>query len=232
MSSISQRQEAPILLVQGLCKAFYDPVKRVLLKNISLAVYPGESIAIVGRSGEGKSTLLHLLGTLDTPCEGSLTILGSTVSPAHYNRMRNQHIGFLFQAFHLLEEATVLENVLFPAAIARQPTFKSSIAYQVALQLLSEVGMLSHKDTHAKWLSGGEKQRVSLARALVNQPSLLLADEPTGNLDSEHSEKIQNLLLSSVRGTNKALIVVTHDLDFAKCCARAYQLQNGQLSPI
>lgn len=227
-----QEKGAPILLAQGLCKAFYDPVKRVLLRDISLAVYPGESIAIVGRSGEGKSTLLHLLGTLDTPCAGSLAMMGSLVSPAHYNRMRNQHIGFLFQAFHLLEEATALENVLFPAAIARQPTGSSSVAYRCALHCLSEVGMLGAKDTHAKWLSGGEKQRVSLARALVNQPSLLLADEPTGNLDGEHSEKIQNLLLNSVKGTSKALIVVTHDLDFARRCARTFQLQNGQLVPV
>lgn len=221
--------KAPLLLAQGLGKDFYEPVKRVLLKDISLAVYPGQSVAIVGRSGEGKSTLLHLLGTLDTPCRGSLTIMGSPAAPAQYNRIRNQHIGFLFQAFHLLEEATALENVLFPAAIARLPTHKSSAAYQFALRCLEDVDMLEAKDTHAKWLSGGEKQRISLARALVNQPALLLADEPTGNLDGEHSEKIQNLLLSSVKGTNKALIVVTHDLDFAKRCDRTLHLHNGQL---
>lgn len=227
--------KAPLLHAKDLSKAFYDPVKRPLLCDVSLSVYAGESVAIVGRSGEGKSTLLHLLGTLDTPCEGSLTILGNEVSYGNCNRIRNQSIGFLFQAFHLLEDSTALENVLFPLAIARQPIHKGSIAYQFALHCLEEVGMLPCKDRHVKWLSGGEKQRVSLARALVNKPSLVLADEPTGNLDHEHSEKIQNLLLNCVEGegsANRALIVVTHDHNFAKRCQRVFQLQNGQLLPL
>ena len=223
----------PLLQATGLCKAFYDPIKRPLLCNLSLSVYPGESIAIVGCSGEGKSTLLHLLGTLDTPCEGSLHILGRAVDRANCHRIRNQHIGFLFQAFHLLEDATALENVLFPASISRRAIYPGSAAHQFALECLDQVGMLACKDRHAKWLSGGEKQRVSLARALVNRPALLLADEPTGNLDRRHSEKIQNLLLDSVdgaiEGIKRALIVVTHDLSFAKRCKRAFQLQGGRL---
>lgn len=221
-----------LLQAKGLSKAFYDPAKRTLLNNISLEIYSGQTVAIVGSSGEGKSTLLHLLGTLDTPCEGSLTILGDLVTRSNANRMRNEHIGFLFQAFHLIEDATALENVLFPAAIARKPIHKGSEDYQFALHCLEETGMLSCKDRSVKWLSGGEKQRVSLARALVNRPSLVLADEPTGNLDHEHSEKVENLLLKSVEGSNKALIVVTHDLDFARRCERTFRLQNGVLSPL
>lgn len=221
-----------LLQAKNLSKAFYDPVKRPLLRDISLDIHAGETIAIVGGSGEGKSTLLHLLGTLDTPCEGSLTILGSSVTRKNANQMRNMHIGFLFQAFHLIEDATALENVLFPAAIARKPTHKGSEAYQFALYCLEETGMLACKDRSVKWLSGGEKQRVSLARALVNRPSLVLADEPTGNLDHEHSEKVENLLLKSVEGNNKALIVVTHDLELAKRCKRTLRLYNGELSPL
>lgn len=222
-------QAPPLLHAQGLHKAFYDPHKRLLLRDISLAVYPGDSVAIVGRSGEGKSTLLHLLGTLDTPCEGSLNLLGSSATTAQAHQLRNRHIGFLFQAFHLLEQASVLENVLFPASIARKSIHQGSEAYNSALKCLEDVGMLECKDRLAKWLSGGEKQRVSLARALTNSPALILADEPTGNLDHEHSEKIQNMLLNCVQGQKRALIVVTHDIAFARRCARRYKLENGTL---
>jgi lipoprotein-releasing system ATP-binding protein len=186
----------------------------------------GESIASMGKSGEGKSTLLNLFGTLDTPTSGTLKVCGIPVCGTQKSSLRNAQIGFIFQFYNLLDDFSALENVLMPARIARQNSKKIK---EQAHYLLNEVG-LSHKvHEPAKVLSGGEKQRVAIARALLNTPALVLADEPTGNLDRSHSIEIQDLLLGSAREQGTTLIVVTHDSDFAARCSRLLHLKEGHL---
>lgn len=192
-----------------------------VLQDISLSLHAGQSIAICGRSGEGKTTLLHILGTLEEADAGEIEIAGEPVTRATAARIRNQQIGFVFQAYNLLEDFTALENVLMPARIARQPFNR-----QKGLELLAQVGLEERADFPAKLLSGGERQRVAIARALCNQPNLILADEPSGNLDRANAKKIGELLLS----LRKSLILVTHDPDLAALCDRTYTLQNGHLS--
>lgn len=201
-----------------------------VLEGISLEVFPGETVAIVGKSGEGKTTLLHLLGTLEQPTTGTVELCGELATAQNSPKLRNQNIGFVFQAYHLLEECSVLENVLMPARIANEDISPGSPAHTRALELLNEVD-LSHRTTfHAKLLSGGEKQRVAIARALMNNPSIILADEPSGNLDHAHSQAIYSLLLNEARKRNKALVVVTHDLTLASQCQKTYALQDGRIS--
>lgn len=219
----------PLLEAQSITKAFYHPKMVSILKEISLRVTPGESVAIVGRSGEGKSTLLQILGTLEESCEGSLYIEGEKITSANRARVRNKKIGFVFQSFHLLEDYTALENVLMPARIARQPTGTGSLAERRALALLEKVGLADRAYFHTKLLSGGEKQRVALARAMCNDPSLILADEPSGNLDSHTAQLIHDILISFAQHPTKALLLVTHDRELAGLCSRQYELRNGIL---
>jgi lipoprotein-releasing system ATP-binding protein len=219
----------PILRADRLSKTYKAPVAAVVLEAVSLTVHSGESIAIVGKSGEGKTTLLHLLGTLEQPTSGTVEVCGKVATAQNSPLLRRSHIGFVFQAYHLLEECTVLENILMPARIAQQNTQPGSPAYTRALELLDTVG-LSHRQLFpAKLLSGGEKQRVAIARALINDPSIILADEPSGNLDHAHSQAIYTLLLSETQKRNKALVVVTHDLNLASQCQKTYSLQDGRL---
>lgn len=223
------------LHAKNIHKTFNFPVKTTILKGIDLEVMPGETVAIMGRSGEGKSTLLHILGTLEKPCEGKLAIEGEEVSPFNRTRIRNTHIGFVFQAFHLLEDYTVIENVLMPARIARISVSRGSESWKRAFNLLKRVGLEERIDFNVKQLSGGEKQRVAIARALCNDPGVLLADEPSGNLDRQNAEKIYELLFSFVEeennGVKKTLIVVTHDEELARRCSRRYRLEGGVLKP-
>lgn len=218
-----------VLCAQNLHKAFYHPVKVQILHGISLDIQRGEAIAIMGASGEGKSTLLHIMGTLESACAGSLKIAGQDVTISNKSRLRNRHIGFVFQAFHLLENYTVLENILMPAKIARRSTSPKSEAFQHANHLLNEVGLADRAHFHTKLLSGGEKQRVAIARALCNDPDLLLADEPSGNLDHGTSVPIHHLLLSFAKGKKRGLLVVTHDDSLAKLCDKRFLLKNGLL---
>lgn len=221
--------KTPLLEAKNLSKAFYNPSVVQILKGISLQVHAGESVAIVGRSGEGKSTLLQILGTLEEPCEGGLFIEGQKVHGANRSSIRNEKIGFVFQSFHLLEDYTALENVLMPARIARQSLSRGSPAEQRGRALLEKVGLADRADYHTKLLSGGEKQRVALARAMCNNPSLILADEPSGNLDSQTALMIHQILLEFPKDGNKGLLLVTHDRDLARLCSRQYELRNGQL---
>ena len=224
------REQAPILLeAKSLSKAFFYPHALSILKDISLQVKAGESVAIVGRSGEGKSTLLQILGTLEEPCGGALFIEGCKVSPSNRTRLRNEKIGFVFQSFHLLEDYTAMENVLMPARIARKPHHRGSEAERRAWQLLEQVGLADRAHFHTKFLSGGEKQRVALARAMCNDPSLILADEPSGNLDSQTAQLIHEILISFARSPTKALLLVTHDRELAKICSKRYELRSGCL---
>ena len=191
-----------------------------LLIDISLDLPPSQSAAICGRSGEGKTTLLHILGALESPDSGEIEIGGQRLTRANSAQIRNQQIGFIFQAYNLLEDFTTLENVLMPARIARKP-----ISRQKGLDLLAQVGLEKRADFPAKLLSGGERQRAAIARALCNDPNLILADEPTGNLDRANAKKIGELLLS----LKKSLIIVTHDAELAKLCDRQYLLKEGNL---
>lgn len=219
-----------ILEAKHLKKSFFDPKRLDVLSDVSLTLSAGESIAICGRSGEGKTTLLHILGTLETPDSGNLTIAKTTVNSRNAYLLRQQFIGFIFQSFNLLEDFTTLDNVLMPALIARLPTDVKSKAYQNAIDNLREVNLLDRAQTPAKLLSGGERQRVAIARALCNDPALILADEPSGNLDHANAERIGELLMQCVHAKKKSLILVTHDPDLATLCDRRYLLKDGALS--
>ncbi len=219
-----------LLEAHHLYKTFQTPKPFHVLRDISLQLFPGESIAIVGASGEGKSTLLHLLAGLDAPTKGDISFNGQPFRNFSLAELRNKHFGFIFQSFYLLDEDSSLQNVLLPAQIGRQPTGKHSKVYARATDLLKEVGLQDHLDTPVKLLSGGERQRVALARALCNNPEVLFADEPTGNLDHRTSKEIHQLLIAHTQEANKGLLVVTHDLDLASLCDSTYCLESGLLT--
>lgn len=219
----------PLLQAENISKSFDHPTKVSILQGINLAIYSGQSIAIVGRSGEGKSTLLHILGTLEEPSEGSLSIEGVKVFPSNQTYLRNTKIGFVFQSFHLLDDYTALENVLMPARIGRQSIKKGSLAEQRAWALLEKVGLSDRAHFQTKLLSGGEKQRIALARAMCNDPAILLADEPSGNLDAHTADLIHEILLNFAKEEGKGLLLVTHDKELAVQCSLHYELRNGSL---
>ncbi len=222
-------QTHPILEAQDIQKTFHHPVSVKILQSINLKVSAGESVAIIGRSGEGKSTLLQILGTLEQPCHGSLKINNQEVGSSNRTHFRNQFIGFIFQSFHLLEDYTALENVVMPARIARQDISKGSAGEQRGMELLAKVGLAERAHFNTKLLSGGEKQRVALARAMCNDPKIIFADEPSGNLDRQTATLIHDILLGFVADQQKALILVTHDKELAKLCSTQYELINGRL---
>jgi len=222
----------PLLSAHQIHKTFRFPTRNHILKGIDLTVMPGESVAIIGRSGEGKSTLLQILGTLEDPCEGTIKICDQAITSTNKNRIRNESIGFVFQSFHLLEDYTALENVLMPASIARRSMAKGSSAYERGMGLLEKVGLADRAHFQTKVLSGGEKQRVSLARAMCNDPSIIFADEPSGNLDRQTAEVIHEIMFSFVKDDHKALVLVTHDLELAQHVTTRYELQNCLLRRI
>lgn len=218
-----------IIRAKKLSKSFASPSVVHVLKEIDLEIEQGKAVAIMGKSGEGKSTLLHILGTLEKPTSGELHICGQSIDSTSLASLRNHHIGFIFQSFNLLEDYTVLENILMPAKIARLATHAQSPAYKCAHKLLEKIGLSSRTDFLAKLLSGGEKQRVAIARALLNDPELILADEPSGNLDHMHSQGIHQLLLQLTKEEGRTLIVVTHDPELASLCDYTYLLKDGKL---
>ncbi|MEM7174320.1 MAG: ABC transporter ATP-binding protein [Chlamydiota bacterium] len=219
----------PILIAENLSKSFFEQREIEVLKEVCLTLYPGESLAITGPSGVGKSTLLHVLGTIERPCSGSLQIAGQNALTPDAALIRNRHIGFIFQNFNLLPDYTALENVLMPGKIARKPMKKDSSFIDKAHTLLKQVSLLDRIDCLARHLSGGEKQRVAIARALYNDPDIILADEPSGNLDDKQSSMIHTLLLTLTEQTGKALIIVTHDQALASLCHRKLFLKNARL---
>lgn len=225
------QQKKIALQAKGIHKTFYSPVFLPIIKGVDLIAYHGEAIAITGRSGEGKSTLINLLGTLENPCQGTLEIASQTVTRRNKSHIRNHHIAFIFQSFHLLEDYSALENVLMPARIARKEISKKSLAYIRACALLDQVGLKERMHFHTKLLSGGERQRVAIARALCNDPDVILADEPSGNLDKETAGIIHDLLLGFAKKANKSVIIVTHDPQLANLCDKNYVLFNGSLIP-
>ena len=223
----------PVLQALNLARRFRDGPREVCpFSNLNLTLQAGESIAVVDPSGVGKSTLLHLLGGLDRPSEGRVLLNGrdvSRLSDAHRTRLRNEMIGFVYQFHHLLPECTALDNVAMPLRIRR---LGQTLANQRAAQMLSLVG-LSHRLDHipAK-LSGGERQRVAIARALVTSPQIVLADEPTGNLDHDTAQQVFSLLLQQTQSQCAALVVVTHDLGLAAQCSRRLNLVQGAQHPL
>ena len=221
-----------ILNCHRLTKHFDSGDQRItVLDKINLQVAQGESVAIVGVSGSGKSTLLHLLGGLDKPSDGEVILKDkdlSRINEAELCRCRNQEIGFIYQFHHLLGDFNVLENVLMPLRITRN---KTQDDIKRATDILNEVG-LQHRISHKPHqLSGGERQRVALCRALINEPAVILADEPTGQLDQENAQKVIDQMLELKENKGIALIVATHDMAFAKRLDTTYQLNQGVLIP-
>ena len=223
--------KAPVLSARNVQKSFIggDGTRLDILLGIDLDVGSGERIAITGTSGTGKSTLLHILGSLDRPSSGQILVDGKAVSELSEDElaeMRNHYVGFVFQFHHLLREFTALENVMMPALIAG---VAQSEARDRSRELLEEVGVIGRESHKPRQLSGGEQQRVAVARALVNQPLVLLADEPSGNLDTQTSQRLHDLIFGLRAGRELSMVVVTHNLDLARRADRVLVLQEGRL---
>jgi len=219
-----------IIDVQGLSKDYQDGVKQVrVLKQLDLKVSSGELLAIIGQSGSGKSTLLHVLGGLDVPSEGRVEIIDTDIhslSAKQQGLFRNKHLGFVYQFHHLLPEFTALENVAMPLLIAGKSVAKAT---DKAKQLIDAVGLLDRMEHKPGELSGGEKQRISLARALVTDPDCVLADEPTGNLDKKTADATFELMLKLNKEMNTSFVIVTHDQLLASKMHRTLVLEQGKL---
>ncbi|WP_283628826.1 lipoprotein-releasing ABC transporter ATP-binding protein LolD [Shewanella baltica] len=219
-----------LLQVQSVSKSYHDgAVTTQVLSNVDLQVFKGEQLAIVGSSGSGKSTLLHIMGTLDEPTAGKVLLLGEDlyqVSSTRQAQIRNQDLGFIYQFHHLLPEFTALENVAMPAFIQGKDR---KLTLADAKALLERVG-LGHRMTHIPAeLSGGERQRVAIARALINKPKLVLADEPTGNLDANSGDAVYELIRELAEQLGTAFVVVTHDHKLAARMDRQLMMKNGFL---
>ena len=219
-----------MLEVKRVSKDYQAPSGSIrVLSEISFSVEAGESVSIVGPSGSGKSTLLHILGALEPPTSGTVLLDGENPFDFDDRRLaafRNRHVGFVFQDHHLLPQCSVLENVLVPTLVAQ----KGRNGFERrARNLIDEVGLGARLHHRPHELSGGEKQRVSLARALVQQPTLVLCDEPTGNLDQASAETVASLLLDLHRRHRTILIVVTHNLDLAERMGTRYRLSDTRL---
>ncbi len=223
-----------VLTARGVRKVYQDGDGRPLeiLSGVDLEVTPGEFVAIVGASGSGKSTLLHLLGALDQATEGQITLEGAEYgrsSPAELERIRNLRLGFVFQFHHLLRDFSALENVMLPQRIGGRP---AEAARERATALLSQLGLAQRLSHRPGQLSGGEQQRVAVARALANNPRVILADEPSGNLDTAQAEHLHGLLGTLARDFETALVVVTHNRLLAARADRVLAVEGGRLLPV
>ncbi len=227
----SDRQRSadlPILEAEALSKTFLLGDREIpVLDRVSLTIAPGEFVVINGRSGSGKTTLLTLLSGLDRPTAGRVLIDAGDITNLSEDRLaplRNRTFGFVFQSFHLVPSLTALENVTLPAELSGDPT-----ATPRAEDLLRRVGLWERRANYPSQLSGGEKQRVAISRALINRPRLIFADEPTGNLDSASGEAVLALLLALRREENSALVLVTHSPEIARLADRVLLLEDGRI---
>ena len=215
----------------NLSKSFFvDNNKIEVLDNINISIKRGDLVALSGRSGAGKSTLLQILASLDAPSSGLIKYddkLITSFNNSNLSNIRLNNFGFVYQFHHLLEDLTVIENILIPLEISNKKIDKSEV-----IKIIDEVG-LSHRMHHHPWkLSGGEKQRVAIARALINNPNFIFLDEPTGNLDEDNTEIIQNLLLDISRRYRIALITATHDSNFITIFDKIYKIQDMNLNEV
>lgn len=225
-----------LLELKNVGKKYETPSGReylTVLENVSLKVRQGESLAIVGPSGSGKSTLLNIMGALDKPTSGEVFFQGESLvdlDDAALSRIRNREIGFVFQLHHLLPQCTALENVLIPTIPLRRKEESRDVVDR-ANRLLERIGLGERRDYFPAQLSGGEMQRVAVARALINRPKLILADEPTGSLDQESAKNLGRLMVEINNEEGTALITVTHSHDFARLMEKVWKLRDGTLEP-
>lgn len=219
--------------IENLSKRFQEgELDRVVLANVSLTFDPGEFIVLLGHSGSGKSTLLNLISGIDRPTTGSVSINGIALTELDERArtlLRRDRIGFVFQFFNLISTLTVLENITLPQELAGRST---QAAQADAMQLLTQVGLADRASTYPDKLSGGQQQRVAIARALAHDPQLVLADEPTGNLDEETGKTVLELLLNLTRSAGKTLVMATHNPEIARMADRVLRVQDGQIAPI
>jgi ABC transporter, ATP-binding protein len=219
-----------LIEVKNLVKVYRDGNTYFkALNGVSFSIQKGESVAIIGKSGSGKSTLMHLLAALDKPNEGEILINGQNIAKMkkrELNKLRNQTFGFVFQQFFMNPKDTVLQNVILPLKIAGVSSRKRK---EIALKALESVELTDKAKNKASNLSGGQKQRVCVARAIANSPEIIFADEPTGNLDSKTSKKIEDLLFGLNKESGITLIIVTHDESLAAKCDHQIRIQDGQI---
>jgi len=224
-------EATPLLDARGVTKTYVMGARSLeVLRGVNLALARGDFLSLRGASGSGKSTLLHLLGGLDSPNAGEIWFAGknlATLSGGELAKLRNAKIGFVFQAYHLLPELNALENVCLPARIARKPAAQAEARGR---ELLARVGLKERVEHRPYELSGGEQQRVAIARALINEPELILADEPTGNLDSHTGEEIIELLCSLRAERQTTLIIATHDAKIAALAPKAVEVVDGKIA--
>jgi putative ABC transport system ATP-binding protein len=218
-----------IIRLENIVKNYYlDDITVEILKKINLVIYEGDFIAITGRSRSGKSTLMNLLGLLDTPTSGNYILDGNNVanlSEDELAKIRNKEIGFVFQSFNLLPRSTILENVILPAIYAGTP---ANLRDNKAKDLLNKVGLIDQISKRPSKLSGGQQQRVAIARALMNNPKIILADEPTGNLDTKAGDDVMNIL-KELNKQGKTIILITHEADIAKQAKKIIKIGDGNI---